>query len=138
MGTWEEPSTSVRPSRHHLVVVARKLKMQLHDKAFLTLGRMDITDLLREVAESAGTRIKSQLATELEQVLLEQGVRCYPSLRETGTSDTIRIFHSGSVLGNVLDLLIYPSRETDKDLGDMLKKIKGQWNWSTPRAAEAV
>lgn len=132
-------SMSTRPSRHHLVLVARQLKGKLGREAFLTLPRMEITELLREVSDSDGTRIKSGLAGELEQVLLEQGVRCYPGLRETTTGDTVRLFHSGSLLGSLLDLLIYPSRETDRDLGNMLKKIKGQWQWSTPTGpAEAV
>jgi len=130
---------ATRPSRQHLVLVARHLKTQLGKDAFLTVPRMAITDRLREVAESEGTRIKSQLAADLEQVLLEQGVRCYPSLRETTTGDTVRLFHAGSLLGSLVDLLIYPSKDTDKELGNMLKKIKGQWSWSTPTGpAEAV
>lgn len=60
-----------------------------------------------------------------------------PSLQETTTSDTIRLFHAGTVLGNLVDLLIYPSIDTDRDLGDMIRKIKGQWNWSTPTGPAA-
>ena len=129
---YEEAVKVPRPSRHHLVLVARKLKSRLGNDAFLTLDRMEITDLVRDAAASDNTRIKSQLAQELEQVLLEQGIRCYPSLQATTTGDTVRVFHSGRLLGNLLDLLIYPSRDTDKDLGNMLRKIKGQWTWSTP------
>ncbi len=130
---------ATRPSRQHLVLVARQLKTQLGREAFLTLPRMAITDLLRDVAESEATRIKSQLGADLEQVLLEQGVRCYPSLRDTTTGDTVRIFHAGSLLGSLLDLLVYPSKDTDRELGNMLKKIKGQWSWSTPTGpAEGV
>ncbi len=91
---------------------------------------MEITELLRELSEQEGTRIKSQLANELEQVLLEEAIRCYPSLKDTTTGDTVRLFHAGTVFSNLINLLIYPSREDDKDLGDMLAKIKGKWKWS--------
>lgn len=72
------------------------------------------------------------MAHELKQVLLEQGLRCYPTLEETNTFETVRIFRAGSVFGNLVDLIIHPSNETDHDVGAMLKKVKGTWDWSTP------
>jgi hypothetical protein len=120
------------PTRSHLVQVARDLKKELNGKAFLTKDRSAITQKLREVSGEDSTRIKSTIAAELETALLEQGVRCHPGLVNTTTGATLRLFHAGSVLGSLVDLMLYPSTDTDKDLGDMLKKIKGQWNWSTP------
>jgi hypothetical protein len=119
------------PTRHQLTSVARKLKTQLNGKAFLTLPRMQITELLRTTSGEDGTRIKSGIAAELEVALLEQGLRCYPSLANTNTADTVRLFHAGTVLGNLVDLLAHPSAEADHDLGAMLTKIKGKWEWST-------
>jgi hypothetical protein len=98
---------------------------------------MEITNLVREVSGEDTTRIKSGVAGVLGLALLEQGVRCYPSLEDTTTGDTVRLFHAGSVFGNLVDLLIYPSNLGDKDLGAMLKKIKGQWDWSTPTGPAA-
>ena len=37
------------PPRTHLVAVARKLKQELDGKAFLTIQRTEVTELLREV-----------------------------------------------------------------------------------------
>ena len=119
------------PTRHQLTSVARKLKAQLNGKAFLTMPRMDITELVREVSGEDGTRIKSTMAKDLEMALLEQGVRCFPSLSETSTGDTIRLFHAGTLFGNLVDMLVHPSVESDRDLGEMLTKIKGKWEWST-------
>lgn len=119
------------PSRSDLATVARDLKSQLDGQAFLTIERTEITQKLREVSGEDTTRLKSVLAAKLEQLMLEQGLRCFPSLRETTTGDTVRLFHAGTLLGNLVDLLVHPSRETDKELGAMLKKIKGQWVWST-------
>lgn len=120
------------PGRSHLVQVARQLRRRLNGQAFLTLDRVEVTQILRDVSGEDATRIKSALAGDIEHALLEQGVRCYPGLVGTTTGDTIRIFHAGSVLGSLVDLLAHPSRDTDRDLGAMLRKVKGQWDWSTP------
>jgi hypothetical protein len=126
------------PSRHHVSLVARKLKGQLNGKAFLTIPRVDVTEMLREISGEDTTRIKSAIGADLDRALLEQGVRCYPTFTATTTGDTIRLFHAGSVLGSLVDLLIYPSTETDHDLAAMLTKIKGKWNWSTPTGPAAL
>lgn len=119
------------PTRHQLTAVARKLKTRLNGKAFLTIPRMEITELLRETSGEDTTRMKSGIADDLQVALLEQGVRCFPSLAETTTGDTVRLFHAGTVLGNLVDMLIHPSTEADRDLGAMLTKIKGRWEWTT-------
>lgn len=121
------------PSRNHYVLVARELKKRLDGKAFRTVARRDVTDILRDVSEEPTTRIKSVIAYDLTHVLLEQGLRCYPGLEETQGSDAVRIFRTGSVFGNLVDLMIHPSKDTDKDVGDVLRKVKGTWDWSTPQ-----
>jgi hypothetical protein len=125
------------PTRTHLVAVARKLKQQLNGKAFLTIQRTDITDLLREVSGEPSTRIKSTLAGDLTSALINQGVQVYPSLSETTTGDTVRLYHAGSVLGQLIDTIVHPDEGTDKELGDVLAKVKGKWNWA-PLAGPAT
>lgn len=121
------------PARNHYVLVARELKKRLNGQAFRTITRSQVTDILREVSGEATTRIKKGVASDLTQVLLEQGLRCYPGIDETTGPESVRIFRTGSVFGNLVDLIIHPSRDTDKDVGDMLKKVKGTWDWSTPQ-----
>jgi hypothetical protein len=118
------------PTRTHLVTAARKLKQQLNGRAFLTIQRTDITELLREVSGEPTTRIKSTLAGDLTSALINQGVQVYPSLSETTTGDTVRLYHAGSVLGQLIDTIVHPDEGTDKELGDVLTKIKGKWNWA--------
>ena len=120
------------PSRNNYVLVARELKKRLNGRAFMTIPRREVTDILREVSGEPATRIKSGVAKEMTQVLLEQALRCYPSIEETDTFDAVRVFHAGSVFSNLVDLIVHPSHETDRDLGDMLRKVKGTWDWSTP------
>lgn len=115
------------PTTSNLVQVARQVKRLLNGKAFKTVPRMQITQMLREVSGQDTTRIKSNLARELEYKLLEQGVRCYPSLEETTTGDTVRLFHSATLLGTLVDLIAHPSEDDDADLADVLTKIKGKW-----------
>jgi hypothetical protein len=118
------------PTRTHLVAVARKLKHQLNGHAFLTIQRTKITELLREVSGEPTTRIKSGLAADLTSALVNQGVQVYPSLGETTTGDTVRLYHAGSVLGQLIDTIVHPDPGTDSDLGYVLTKIKGKWNWA--------
>jgi hypothetical protein len=118
------------PTRTHLVSVARELKNQLNGKAFLTIERTKITELLRETSREPATRIKSSLARDLTSALINQGIQAYPALEDTTTGDTIRIYHAGSVLGQLIDTIVHPDPGTDTDLGGVLKKIKGTWNWA--------
>lgn len=63
----------------------------------------------------------------------------YPSLSETTTGDTVRLYHAGSVLGQLIDTIVHPDPGTDRDLGDVLTKVKGKWKWATMTgAAETV
>jgi hypothetical protein len=124
------------PNRNQYVLVARELKKQLNGKAFMTIHRREITEILRGVSGEPTTRIKSGVAREMTQVLLEQALRCYPSIEETDMDASVRIFRAGSMFSNLVDLIVHPSAETDADVGEMLKKIKGSWNWSTPAAGQ--
>jgi hypothetical protein len=118
------------PTRTHLVAVARSLKQQLNGHAFLTIQRTEITKRLREVSGEPATRIKSGLAADLTSALVNQGVQVYPGLGETTTGDTVRLYHAGSVLGQLIDTIVHPDPGTDSDLGDVLTKIKGKWKWA--------
>lgn len=115
------------PNRSDLVQVARALKRRLNGRAFVTLPRMEVTNILREVSGADTTRIKSNMAGALETALLEQGVRCYPGLSVTSTGDTVRLFHAGTLLGTLVDLIAHPSPQDDADLAEVLTKIKGKW-----------
>ncbi len=56
-------------------------------------------------------------------------MQVYPSLGETTTGDTVRLYHAGSVLGQLIDTIVHPDVGTDKDLGEVIAKVKGKWNW---------
>ena len=84
------------PSQTHLVATARQLKQQLNGHAFLTVPRTQITYLLREISGEPGARIKARLSADLTSALVNQGVQVYPSLGETTTGDTVRLYHAGS------------------------------------------
>lgn len=96
----------------------------------MTVGRRDILEILRDVSDEPTTRIKSTVAWDLSQVLLEkEALRLYPPLDET--DGNVRIFRAGSVFGNLVDLVVHPSKDADREVGAVLTKIKGEWNWST-------
>lgn len=117
------------PNHMHLVQVARELKRQLGKNAFMSIARSDITQLLRDVSGEDATRIKSAMGDDLERALLEQGVRCFPRLVGTTTGDHIRLFHAGTIMGGFVDMLLYPSEETDRELAAAITKFKGKWDW---------
>jgi hypothetical protein len=95
----------------------------------VTIPRSEATQLLRDVSGEDATRIKSAMAGDLERALLEQGVRCFPRLVGTASGDQIRLFHAGTVMGGFVDMLLYPSEETDRELGEAITKFKGKWDW---------
>ncbi len=116
-------------NRVHLGSVARDLKKKLGSRAFLTVQRSEVTRLVREFSGLDSTRVKAVMGQELEQALLEQGVRCFPSLGDTA-EDAVRLFHAGTFTGAIIDMLRHPAPETDRELAETLIKLKGKWNWS--------
>lgn len=116
-------------SRSNLVSAARELKRRLGTRAFLTVPRPEVTQLVRTISGEDATRVKSVMGQDLERALLEQGVRCFPSLAET-SEEAVRLFHAGTVTGYVVDMLRHPSPQTDKELAASLTKLKGKWNWA--------
>lgn len=118
--------------RPHLIQVARELKKRLGKNAFIRIRRADVTQLLREISGEDTTRIKSAMSQELERALLEQGVRCFPAFSDTDGEDMVRLFHAGTVVGRIVDMVLYPGEETDKDLAEALAKFKGKWIWGAP------
>ena len=118
------------PTHTHITMVARRLRSELGNRAFLTIARTDITEMLRRVSGEPTTRLKSRLATDLTQALEHAGVRIYPALADTTTGDTVRLFHSGSIVAQLVDIVVDPDPTTDNELGSIVLKIKGKWRWS--------
>jgi hypothetical protein len=118
------------PDRSHYARVAKELRIKLDGdrKAFATVPRREILEILRDVSGEPTTRIKSVVARDLAQVMLEQqALRCYPNLEEADSLDNVRLFRAASVFGHLVDLVAHPSQDDDKELGDILRKIKGTW-----------
>jgi hypothetical protein len=118
------------PNRNHYARVAKELRAKLDEgrQAFKTVSRREILDILRDVSGEPTTRIKSVVARDLAQVMLErEALRCFPSLEETDSLDNVRIFRAASVFGHLVDLIAYPSKDDDVEVGTVLKKVKGTW-----------
>lgn len=114
----------------HYVLAAKILKRRLNGRAFDTIPRTVVTQLLRHVSAEASARLKRSSAVRFERTLLEQGIRVYPLLSETTAGDRIRILHTGSVLAAVIDALDNPSTATDDLVAEVITKQKGRWDWS--------
>jgi hypothetical protein len=134
------------PTSDHLIKVARSVRRDLDrtSKAFMSLDRMDLTQRLRDISGESTTRIKATNGAELEGALNAQGLRCYPSLADTTTGDVVRIFRAGSAVGDLIDAVLVPSPDHDRELGEALAKFKGTWDWNregahrTERSTEEI
>ena len=118
--------------------VARELKKRLGNRGFLSVQRFEVTELLRTLSGDDTTRIKSVIGQNLEQALLEQGVRIFPSFSETDGADSIRLFHAGTVMSDFVDMLRHPSPNTDKELAVAISKFKGKYIWRNAVAQSGV
>lgn len=119
------------PNRTHIEIVARRLRTELGTQAFMTVDRMKLTEMLRRVSGEPSTRIKRKLASDLTEALSDLGVDVYPPLTETTTGDVVRLYHAGSIVGQLVDLLTAPDSARDRDLGAMVLKIKGKWRFNS-------
>lgn len=112
------------PTPADLSRVAKSVKDRIDGRAFESIPRREITDILREVSGEHSTRLKRAMAEDLERKLLEQGVRVFPRLQETSTGDVVRVFHTGTVLASLVDMLLYPSAATDREIAKVTSKVK--------------
>ncbi|MFC6081544.1 hypothetical protein [Sphaerisporangium aureirubrum] len=112
------------PTRTHLVKLAQTLRQRLGGQPYLTVGRGEVTALLRDISGEPTTRIKAVMGADLERALLEQGVRCYPGLGHTTAQDTLRLFHAGDVLAWFIDMLLYPDSDTDAQLNAVMRMLQ--------------
>jgi len=119
------------PNNTHIAMVARRLRTELGSRAFLTVERTHLTEMLRRVSGEPTTRIKRKLAQDLTASLAAQGVHVYPPLDETTTGDVVRLYHAGSIVGQLVGLLTDPSPADDPELGAMVLKIKGKWRFDS-------
>jgi hypothetical protein len=127
------------PTHDHLIQVARSVRRELDRdaKAFKSIDRMQLTERLREISGEPSTRIKAAIGADLERALNDQGLRCYPRLSETSTNDRIRVFRAGSVVGDLIDAVLVPSPDHDRDLAEALAKFKGNWDSSRDERHDA-
>lgn len=116
-------------NREHYAAVAVQLKDRIDHRAFATIPRRDVTNILRQVSGEERTRIKSIVARDLTEVLEENGLRFFPSLEETDTRDNLRLYRVGSVLDDLVQMIAHPSPTNDANLGAAIKKVKGTWKW---------
>jgi len=65
----------------------KRVKRMLGGDAFRSIRRRDLTDLVSEVSGLTTTRLKAEMAARLTDQLQRQGVRVFPPLTETATSD---------------------------------------------------
>ncbi len=112
------------PTESHLASVARQLSQKLREKEeFLTIPRQTITEMIRDVSGEETTRLKRRMGEQLETLLLEQGTRVYPSLQDTSTGDTVRMFRPRTTMAKIVDVVSRPDDSTDKKLKDIIAKL---------------
>ncbi|HEY1733776.1 MAG TPA: hypothetical protein VGG23_04950 [Acidimicrobiales bacterium] len=110
------------PTYDHVITVARSVRRDLDrgNRAFTSVSRMELTERLRRASGEPSTRMKAVLAADLEAALGDQGLRCYPRLTATTTGDSVRVFRAGSAVGDLIDAVLVPSAEHDRDLAAVL------------------
>lgn len=124
--------------RKHYTEVAVQLKGYIDHKAFATIPRREVTNILRQVSGEERTRIKSIVARDLTSVLEENGLRFFPPLETTDTRDNLRLYRIDSVLDDLVQMIAHPSPLNDAKLGAAIKKVKGTWKWHKDRELQPV
>lgn len=123
------------PTRSHYVALAKQVRGELNASglAFRSYRRREFTDRLREVSGEPSTRIKTaSMAPDIEDAFRDQGLRVFPRLTETSTNDEIRVWRAGTVAAEILDLILNPGTESDRQLGSITQKVKGKFEWTAP------
>jgi hypothetical protein len=96
---------------------------------------MELTERVRQVSRESTTRVKTAMGADLDRALSDQGLRCYPTIENTTTGDWIRVFRAGSAVSDLIDAILSPSEDHDRELMIALAKVKGTWDWNRDEAA---
>lgn len=111
------------PTRNDYANVALELKSELDNHMVHTVSRQEITDALRRLSGEPNTRLRRLSAQELTVRLLEQGVSCWPNLADSGPKDNIRLFPNNSAISHIINLIVHPSTDGDKELEAAFSKV---------------
>lgn len=114
-----------------MLQIALEIRQELDQagRAFQTYTRDDFTTRYRLTSGNQAGRFTKNMASELDQALLEHGLRTFPPLYTLRNHETARVFRSYTVASSLLDVILTPSQETDQQLGEITTKIKGMWQW---------
>lgn len=113
--------------------LALSFKRDLEGLAFKSYRRVELTERLRDLSGEERARIStSKVADDIDAAFHSQGLRIFPRLQDTDTDDLVRVWRAGTRATEMLDLLLLPGKSSDRELGNMTKKIKGQWHWTDP------
>ncbi len=114
---------SIKESIH---VLAKEIKdtMDGSKMCFMAVPRMDLTRRLREISGHSSTRIGRTSGQQIDDALALQGLVSYPKVAETTTGDCLRVYRSGSVVSDLVGLIVHPSSVGDEELGRYLATIK--------------
>ena len=112
--------------------LALSFKRDLDGLAFKSYRRVELTERLRELSGEGRARIStSKVADDIDDAFHSQGLRIFPRLQDMDTDDLVRVWRAGT-RAEMLDLLLLPGKSSDRELGNITKKIKGPWNWTDP------
>lgn len=118
------------PTSEDIARVADQIRQRLNGLAYLTIGRCEVTDNLRQVSGEPGTRFKSKLARQLDNRLLELGIFALPRFQDTTTGAVIRLYHVGTEASRIADIILHPSATTDTLFAEIITKVQGKWQWN--------
>ena len=110
------------PSQSDYVQVATQLGERLpKQRQFIRLPRIEITKILRDVSGEKRTKIGRPMGAKLDEALLGQGLRAFPTIEDTYHHDIIRLFRTGGVLATIVDIIELPGDTADKKLRSILR-----------------
>lgn len=125
------------PSRSDYITLARDFRRELDEEnlAFKSYQRLDVTNRLRQISKEENTRMGSNVAEALGDAFRDQGLRVFPLLKGTGTDDLVRVWRSGTLATQILDLLLTPGESSDRALAGLTQILRGrQWHWTDPES----
>jgi hypothetical protein len=114
-------------SRDHFVRLASEIQFVLntHHLAFRTYNLNDLSEMFKRITGAGAGRIDDKTGPQFEQLLLERGFLCYPSVADAVSSDGyIRVIRAGSWIANILSALRYPGPGGDDQLARLLSRLK--------------
>lgn len=121
------------PTRTALEVVADQLADRVKKHGVHTMSRGEITTMIRTASGDDRARYGRLVGADLTEQLGLRGIICFPNIVDIGSGDAFRMYPARTGIGHLVDLILHPSTDGDREIAEAIKSLNVQASDGEPQ-----